>query len=429
MAMDLNVYNYLMTGYNTKPEASKYGAHKTSELRSIVRDIAKRTKSSPIYLVKLSDDKQAYALNVKESSIALHDAFEDLMTEDESSVFGGRKAVSSQTGDVSVNIDTEDYEKLPSPFSMEVHGLAKQQVNVSKEFYDSSRSLEEGLYRFRIRVNDDSYDFQYNIKKDARHGEVIGGLADFITKARIGIQAQPVSREAGKIAMRISTDMTGSPDGEPILSFEDRPDGQHSEGITSYYGLNRIVQNPENASFEINGVEKHSMSNQFKLAGSLQIQMKRISEQPAQITYTPDSDKIINGVRNVLDHYNQMIDSSWNYAEKSGHTPKLVREMQSVLMPFQSDLESCGLTFNDQGYLEMDDYLAEQSAMDGSFQELFGAGSRLSSRMLAKMNYVKLDPMEYVDKTLVSYPNTSKPAVGYAYTTSLYSGMLFNYYC
>lgn len=51
MAMDLNVYNYLMTGYNTKPAASKYGAHKTSELRSIVRDIAKRTKSSPIYLV------------------------------------------------------------------------------------------------------------------------------------------------------------------------------------------------------------------------------------------------------------------------------------------------------------------------------------------------------------------------------------------
>ena len=144
----------------------------------------------------------------KESSIALHDAFEDLMTEDDSSVFGGRKAVSSQAGDVSVNIDTEDYEKLPSPFSMEVHGLAKQQVNVSKEFYDSSRSLEEGLYRFRIRVNDDSYDFQYNIKKDARHGEVIGGLADFITKARIGIQAQPVSREAGKVAMRISTDCT-----------------------------------------------------------------------------------------------------------------------------------------------------------------------------------------------------------------------------
>ena len=24
MAMDLNVYNYLMTGYNTKPAASKY---------------------------------------------------------------------------------------------------------------------------------------------------------------------------------------------------------------------------------------------------------------------------------------------------------------------------------------------------------------------------------------------------------------------
>ena len=66
MAMDLNVYNYLMTGYNTKPAASKYGAHKTSDFVPLCATLRNVQKSSPIYLVKTSDDKQAYALNVKE---------------------------------------------------------------------------------------------------------------------------------------------------------------------------------------------------------------------------------------------------------------------------------------------------------------------------------------------------------------------------
>lgn len=425
--MDMNVYNYLLTGFTTKP-ATKYSTHKNSELRSVLHDITKRTKSSPIYLVKLSDEKQSYALNVKESSMSLNAAIREMSDQGESSIFIQRKAVSSDEEQVGVTIESEDYENLPEPFSIQVKQLAKPQVNISKEFYDTSRSLEAGTYRFKVQVNDVSYDFQYNIKKDANHREVIGGLADFITKAKIGIKASPVSREAGKIAMRLESDSTGTPDGAPIMIFEDRAD-DHIEGIVSYYGLNRMAQKPENAQFALNGTEKHSMSNQFKLARTLEITLKRTGEEAAQISYTPNSDAILAGVHNVADSYNQMVESSWKYVGENGRMPKLIREMRSVFHPFQSDLESCGLTFNEKGYLEVDDYLAEQAAMDGSFQELFGEGSGLSMRMLAKTNSVKLDPMEYVDKTLVCYPNTSKPPVGYSYTISLYSGMLFNYYC
>lgn len=424
--MDLNVYNYLLTGFNTKP--TKYSTHKNSELRSVLHDIAKMTKSSPIYLVKLSDEKQSYALNVKESSMSLQAAFRELYEGGSDSVFLKKKAVSSQEDQVAVEIQTDDYEELPDPFQIQVQDLARPQVNVSKEFYDTSHSLEAGTYRFQISINDTAYDFQYNIKKDAKHRDVIGGLSDFITKAKIGIQASPVSREAGKIAMRLETDMTGSPDGEPIMTFEDRLD-EHKEGIVSYYGLNRMVQEPGNAEFTLNGVEKHSMSNSFTLARSLEINLKRAGEEAAEITYTPDGDQILDGVRNVVDSYNQMVDSSWRYAGDQGRMPKLIREMRSVMHPFASDMEACGLTFDEKGYMQVDDYLSEQAAMDGSFQKLLGEGSVLSMRMLAKTNSVKLDPMEYVDKTLVSYPNTSKPPIGYSYTTSLYSGMLFNYYC
>lgn len=427
--MDLNVYNYLLTGLNTKPATTKYSAHKSSELRSVLKDIAKRTMASPVYMVHLSDNKQAYALQVKESSIALHTSFRELMNSDSDALFAQRKATSSDEEQVSVWIDTDDYDTLPHPFSLKVNHLASTQVNMSKEFYETSKSLEAGTYRFRISVNDVSYDFQYNIKKDARHSEVIGGLSDFITKAHIGVVASPISHEAGKIAMRLESDATGTPDGDAIMTFEDCADGQHPEGLVSYYGLNRVVRQPENAQFELNGVDKHSMSNRFKLARSLQVEMCHVGEQAAEVTYIPDDKKIMQGVKNMVDSYNRMVESSWNYQKETGHMPKLVREMQTVLHPFLSDLESAGITLDEKGTMHIDESLAYQSAIDGTFCDLFGENSALGMRMLAKTNSVKLDPMEYVEKTLVSYPNTSKVPVGSAYNTSLYSGMLFNYYC
>ncbi|MCH5267275.1 MAG: hypothetical protein J1E62_02930 [Lachnospiraceae bacterium] len=428
MAADLNVYNYLVTDFNTSPTTTKYSTHKDSELRSIVQDIAKMTESSPLYLVKLSDEKQTYALNVKESSIALNTAFKVLAERDSNSIFGLRKAVSSQEDQVTVRIDTDDYERLPESFTLKVNSLAKTQVNVSKEVYETSRAVETGMYRFRINVNDAAYDFQYNIKKDATHKDVLAGLSDFITKAKIGIHAGTISREKGKLAMRLETDLTGTPDGQPIMTFEDLADGRHGKGIVSLYGLNRIEQQPRNAQFDLNGTARNSMSNTFKLAHSLQIELKHPGKETAEINYTPDSEKIIQGVQNVLDNYNQMVGNSWEYVGHRSSIPKLIREMRAVMYPFQSDMESCGITFDDQGYMQMDKSLAEQSALDGSFKDLLGAGSSLGMRMMAKTDTVKLNPMEYVEKILVAYPDTSKPPEGYSYTTSLYSGMLFNYY-
>lgn len=68
--MDYNVYNYFIGNYAQKP-ATKYDTHKSSELRSVMKNITKMTQSSPIYLVRLSQAKQEYALNIKEAAISL----------------------------------------------------------------------------------------------------------------------------------------------------------------------------------------------------------------------------------------------------------------------------------------------------------------------------------------------------------------------
>ena len=67
---------------------------------------------------------------------------------------------------------------------------------------------------------------------------------------------------------------------------------------------------------------------------------------------------------------------------------------------------------------------------------LFGDESRtqfstikdFTDSILRKTNQISLDPMEYVERTMVAYKN---PGHNFAtpYMTSNYSGMLFNSYC
>ena len=79
--------------------------------------------------------------------------------------------------------------------------------------------------------------------------------------------------------------------------------------------------------------------------------------------------------------------------------------------------------------MKMDESLATQAAQDGDMEKLIGRDSALNRRLRKKNEEIKLNPMDYIQKKIVSYPDYGKPPKGYSYITSLYSGMLFNYYC
>ena len=67
--MDTTVYNNLLTTFN--PKFLTNNAHKTSELRSVVKRIRKQAQSSPVYLLDFTNKKQSYVLGVKEASMKL----------------------------------------------------------------------------------------------------------------------------------------------------------------------------------------------------------------------------------------------------------------------------------------------------------------------------------------------------------------------
>lgn len=424
--MNTSVYNNLL------PSFEKYTTkhvNDATELRSVVKRIRKQTQSSPVYLVNFTKAKQSYVLGVKEASIKIGESLRALADTSENGIFAKRKAMSSDVDQVEAELINANGKQLPSEFSIRVKQLANSQVNTGKEYYETGKSLANGSYQFRVMVNDVGYDFQYNIRRDANHLEVIHGLANFITKAKIGIDAKLYSTADGKVSMRLESTMVGSPDGERIFSMQDKVSANTGRGLVEFYGLDNMTRAPKSAVFDLNGVEKSSMNNEFTLGRVVKVSLHRPSEQEAVIDYHPDSDVIIKGVEEFVSNYNDLVEHNIVFENKTHVTPKLLQQLKGMTMPFGNDLESCGITFDNDGYMELAHSLATQAIESGDMQKLFQPDSSMASQLFVKSDSVKINPMEYVDKKVVSYQDFTKPSRGYSYITSLYVGLLFNSYC
>lgn len=428
MGAEDNIYNHLVPTYKPQP-LTKYDTHKASELRNIVNEITKLTKESPTYFVKMNDAKQTYLLGIKEASIMFQNGIEELCDDSPDSAFNNKKAYSSDIGKAGAEIISDDQSRLPEEFSIKIESLALSQVNRGRDLYATSRGLAGGTYKFQVNVGDDMYDFQYNIRNGANNREVLGGLSSFINKANIGIQTsvETVPDDPAKIRMRLESDLTGSSAGEPIFTMLDK-ETVNNNGIVAYLDLDRIERNPSSSTFYMDGVERHTLSNEFTMGKCLKISLREASEDDVKINFYPDGNRIMGSLQKIAEAYNFMLDSSQEFAKVASYNLKLANDIQSTIRPFKPELESCGFVFNDSNRILFDRALVLQSVNDGSLRELFSKTSPFVQAMAGKAYEIKLNPMEYIDKLMGTYPDFSKPSEGFSYITSLYSGLIFNYY-
>lgn len=75
----VEAYNLYLGGYLPKV-SPKSSVHNKSELKTKYKNIVSLNNANPLVMVKLSNDSQAYALNVKEMSMELGEAAEDVLT-------------------------------------------------------------------------------------------------------------------------------------------------------------------------------------------------------------------------------------------------------------------------------------------------------------------------------------------------------------
>ena len=141
-----------------------------------------------------------------------------------------------------------------------------------------------------------------------------------------------------------------------------------------------------------------------------------------------DVDSLTENISNLIDGYNSFIDSASGYSSAYPKSRRLVGEMNHIAELYRTEFEKMGVTYDETGELSLDkDTLRKTALADGGGESL-STIKDFANSVLQKTGQITLNPMQYVEKTIVAYKN---PGHNFAtpYVTSAYSGMMFNSYC
>lgn len=417
------VYNYLLSSYMPKAKTLNR-THKPSELRSLYSHMVRLNQKSPLYKINLSTDTQVFALSLKESSMELNQAMSDM-----ESAFSYTKAVSEKPEAADAKIIENSTYPLPEAFTLQVHALASAQVNTGA-FVPSvnlSKAPAAGSYSFTIENEDATYEFQFNIKEYSKNKDILTKLSDFISKSHVGIHASLLEK-GDTTALRLESEATGDL-GTPLFTLQDTNAPSGAPGLAAFYQLNTISSRSSSASYSVNGEEHSGLTNHLIIGRSLHVDLKSPSQETFSIGYGPDTDHILSQLEQFRDSFNYTLQLAKNFGAKQPTANRVVSELRSVVNNYRSELESAGLSMTADGTMQIDPSLAVQAIENDEMKAVFSKEKGPIHDLISKTNYITLNPMDYVDKMLITYPNLSRPATVHPYACSIYSGLLFNYYC
>lgn len=426
------VYNYLIglnASYQLRPQ-TKYDMHKKDELKNIYSKIKDDGIKSPLYLISPTESNRQFALNIKNSAITLQNSISMMQDRDsDDALMNMQKAIVNNHNAIECNIIDTNSDNLPEPFQIQIHQLASEQINTGKDVFATGIGPEEGTYTFQAICEDKTYEFQFNISERARNHEVLGKLARFINKSNLGINA--TVENGGKenlIHMTLSSKNTGvTSENGYVFQLKDIS-APMENGLITHYGLDQMTTAPSNASFTINGEEKEALANSFILNNSLHITLHDTAKDSVLVGYAPDDSRIYEGVEQFISDYNQIIKTASAYPTGGGN--KIVHDLRLIANGYKNQLESAGINISSgTGILTMDESLARQAIREGDMDEIFSSNYGFITRVNNKINEIKINPLEYVDKKVVTYPNTIHVPYPNPYITSMYSGLFFNNYC
>ena len=424
------VYNNYLAAYSPR-QLTKYDTHKKSELRSVYNSIVKLNKDAPWYLPTTNKDTQHYAVSLKENARELHNAIAQLGGLEQDSMFRKKSAYSTDTEVAEAAYIGSDALTSTSPeFDLKVKELATPQENLGYFLPDLATTLSPATYSFDISINDMNYEFQFNINEGDTNRQIMDRLSRLINNADIGIQAN-VAESDSRYALRLTSDATVVPANK---AYHFRVSDDHTSkasGVVGNMGLNYISHPASNACFLINGEERSSSSNHFTVGKLFDVQIKAVSpeDKPVHIGLKTDTESITDNINQLISSYNSFIRSAASYLETQSRSRQLVREFSSIASHYGTSLENMGMHLQDDGILSVNDEKLQQAAASaGNDLSSFSVLKDFSSSLLRKSDQVSLNPMDYVDKKIVAYKNPGHNFIS-PYTTSAYSGMMFNSYC
>ena len=427
-----NVHNFYMTTYADKTN-SPYDTHKKSELRGVYNSIVKINKDSPLYILDSSQESKAFAIGIKENARALKNTIASLGGMEEDDILNRKTASSSNPNVATANFIGEITDDAPTPeFDIEVKKLAAPQVNLGRFLPDNEPvDLPADTYSFDVGINDLKYEFQFNIKETDTNREVQERLSRLINNSNIGLSAEVVSdEESAQSYLRIESVNTGTRNGSGILFEISDEESSKSTGAVSYLGIDYTSRMSRDAEFAINGEPRTASSNNFTVGRMYELQLTGISEDGEQthIGLMTDVESMTENINTLIGGYNSFVRAAAEYSDMHPKSERLVSEMSALTKVYAEGLTGAGININLDGTLELDVDEFRQSVQDGKVGDSVSSIKGFTQSLLRKSNQISLNPISYVEKTIVAYKNPGK-SFSSPYTTSAYSGMLFNSYC
>lgn len=476
-----SVYDYYLTTYASRP-ATKSDTHKKSELRSVYNNIVKISKKSPLYKVSVSENIQKFAIDLKENARTLstdaNNLFEKSLESEKSQkyVSDNENVVQVKTLDTSNDINTNDTNAndininntntndinindtnidltvssnagitnpdpdsdnisdtksvntaFASHYNIEVLNLATPQINTSDYLNNDDLDIPKGAHSFEVNVGDSAYEFRFNATKDDTNKTVLEKLSRLINRSNIGLTSKMLY-SGNNSALEITSNATGLGFTPEIFSIAPGENSPYDK-VVSKLGLNNVSSYPTNANFLLNGMEKTTSSNTFTIGNSLEITLNGISKkgQATSISLNDDLDSVISSINDMISSYNNLLDLSNNSNEGSDDAAILNKEIHKTTRQYASNLENIGITINENGKMTFDEALFIQTANEDDLDKSLASLNSFRQAIVSRADDISINPMKYVDKVMISYPN---PIHSFAnpYMTSIYTGMMFNGY-
>lgn len=314
-----------------------------------------------------------------------------------------------------------------SHYNIEVLNLATPQINTSDYLNNDDLDIPKGAHSFEVNVGDSAYEFRFNATKDDTNKTVLEKLSRLINRSNIGLTSKMLY-SGNNSALEITSNATGLGFTPEIFSIAPGENSPYDK-VVSKLGLNNVSSYPTNANFLLNGMEKTTSSNTFTIGKSLEITLNGISKkgQATSISLNDDLDSVISSINDMISSYNNLLDLSNNSNEGSDDAAILNKEIHKTTRQYASNLENIGITINENGKMTFDEALFIQTANEDDLDKSLASLNSFRQAIVSRADDISINPMKYVDKVMISYPN---PVHSFAnpYMTSIYTGMMFNGY-
>lgn len=416
-----NIYNHLGT---TLVPVKRNTTHKSSELKEVYANMARYNRKSPLYLLSLSDSKQEQIINIKEAALTLREV-SDAFSNEDSNVYTEKVLYSDNEDCITGSFKKQATDNLPDKLEIQVDSLATEQVNTGNYIDSSDRSLAPGNYSFSLQTANSSSRFNLTVTPEDTNLDVQNRLLQYINNRNLGVKGSLIQTD-GKSALMYMSAETGRPNTEDGLFFSFEADDSGNTLIDAL-GLNNVSTQPDNSRFRINGDAHSSSSNQISINQTIELDFHKTSNSPVTISFIPDKTNAINNINMFVNAYNSLVDISETSKSNNPGSRNLYNDISAIVDKHKSELEAAGLSIDESNKILTDDALITSGVESGSIYKLFTGITSFKDDITNTTQRLSIDPIAYINKLIVTYPNTNQK-VGSVYNQSLYSGLMYNNY-